>query len=67
MSDKMWEGTLKHAHTCNLGEKRYMHRVEHFSIIVNSICQVVGAVVDGQSCSPQFLNGYSKVSLQFLD
>ncbi|RWR93849.1 Calmodulin binding protein-like protein [Cinnamomum micranthum f. kanehirae] len=66
MSDKMWEGTLKHAHTCNLGEKRYMHRVEHFSIIVNSICQVVGAVVDGQSCSPQFLNGYSKGYLERL-
>lgn len=61
MSDKMWEGTLKHANTCDIGDKRYLHRGMHFSIVLNAICQVVGVVINGQSYSTQILDGYSRV------
>lgn len=61
MSDKMWEGTLKHANTCDIGDKRYLHRGTHFSIVLNAICQVVGVVINGQSYSTQILDDYSRV------
>ncbi|KAI4324661.1 hypothetical protein MLD38_030128 [Melastoma candidum] len=48
MSEKMWEVTIKHARTCVMGNKSYVYRSGHESyIVVNPICQVEQAFVDG--------------------
>ncbi|CAK9133455.1 unnamed protein product [Ilex paraguariensis] len=48
MSERMWEVTLKHARTCVLGSKLYISRGPNFFVILNPICQVVKALIDGQ-------------------
>ncbi|XP_027122520.1 protein SAR DEFICIENT 1 [Coffea arabica] len=48
MSEKMWEVTLKHAWTCNLGTKLYISRGSNYIVILNPVCQVVKAVINGQ-------------------
>ncbi|XP_050257294.1 protein SAR DEFICIENT 1 [Quercus robur] len=48
MSDKMWEATIKHARTCVLGNKQYVFRGNNHLVMLNPICQVVKAVIDGQ-------------------
>ncbi|KAK2970769.1 hypothetical protein RJ640_012311 [Escallonia rubra] len=48
MSEKMWEVTLKHARTCVMGRKLYISQGPNYTIILNPICQVVKAVINGQ-------------------
>ncbi|KAK3021008.1 hypothetical protein RJ639_046038 [Escallonia herrerae] len=48
MSEKMWEVTLKHARTCVMGRKLYISHGPNYTIILNPICQVVKAVINGQ-------------------
>lgn len=49
MSDKMWNVTTRHALTCVLGNKLYSVPGNNCVIILNSICNVVGALtIDGQ-------------------
>ena len=48
MSDKMWEATIKHARTCVLGNKQYVFRGNNHLVMLNPICQVVKAVIDGE-------------------
>ncbi|KAJ4974276.1 hypothetical protein NE237_007450 [Protea cynaroides] len=48
MSEKTWEATIKHAKTCVLGTKLYIFREPQYSLIFNSICQVVGTFIHGQ-------------------
>ncbi|XP_010537458.1 PREDICTED: protein SAR DEFICIENT 1 [Tarenaya hassleriana] len=47
MSEKMWEVTLKHARECVMGNKFYIFRGPNFFLVLNPICQVIKAVVDG--------------------
>lgn len=61
MSEKTWEVTIKHAKTCELGNKRYILHGQNFSITLNPICQVVSAVIDGQTFSTSDLPRLSKV------
>ncbi|CAL5445187.1 unnamed protein product [Camellia sinensis] len=49
MSEKMWEVTIKHARTCLLGNKLYLSRGGNHTIILNPICQVVKAEINGQT------------------
>ncbi|KAG5041735.1 hypothetical protein AAZX31_05G222300 [Glycine max] len=49
MSEKMWEVTMKHAKTCEKGNKYYVYRGPNFSVFLNSICQLVRADINGQS------------------
>ncbi|CAL5445192.1 unnamed protein product [Camellia sinensis] len=49
MSEKMWEVTIKHARTCLLGNKLYLSRGANHTIILNPICQVVKAEINGQT------------------
>ncbi|CAK9145365.1 unnamed protein product [Ilex paraguariensis] len=48
MSEKMWEVTLKHARTCVLGSKRHRSRGPNYTVVLNPICQVVTAMIEGQ-------------------
>jgi hypothetical protein len=56
MSEKMWEVTLKHARTCVLGSKQYIFQRNNHMIRLNSICQVVRAIIDGQECPTRELS-----------
>lgn len=49
MSEKMWEVTLKHAWTCDMGTKLHVYRGSNHIIILNPVCQVVKAVINGQN------------------
>ncbi|KAL3512230.1 hypothetical protein ACH5RR_024947 [Cinchona calisaya] len=48
MSEKMWDVTLKHAWTCEMGNKLYISRGSNSIIILNPVCQVLKAVINGQ-------------------
>ncbi|KAF5730343.1 hypothetical protein HS088_TW20G00716 [Tripterygium wilfordii] len=48
MSDKIWEVTMKHARTCVMGNKHYIYKGHNCTIILNPICEVVRAVIEGQ-------------------
>ncbi|GMY15309.1 protein SAR DEFICIENT 1 [Fagus crenata] len=56
MSEKVWEVTLKHARTCVLGSKQYIFQRNNHMIRLNSICQVVRAIIDGQECPTRELS-----------
>ncbi|GAV79093.1 Calmodulin_bind domain-containing protein, partial [Cephalotus follicularis] len=47
MSEKMWVITINHARTCNMSNKRYIFRGSNYTILLNPICQVVEAELDG--------------------
>ncbi|CAK7349692.1 unnamed protein product [Dovyalis caffra] len=51
MSEKMWEVTIKHARTCDLGNKHFIFRRPNCTITLNPICQIVHAIIDGNSYS----------------
>lgn len=48
MSERMWKATVKHAKTCELGNKVYMFRAPNVLLILNPICEVVRAMIDDQ-------------------
>ncbi|KAF8037885.1 hypothetical protein BT93_B0658 [Corymbia citriodora subsp. variegata] len=48
MSEKVWDATIKHARTCEKGNKHYIYQGPNFSINLNPICQVERAVYNGQ-------------------
>ncbi|KAL2465151.1 Protein SAR DEFICIENT 1 [Abeliophyllum distichum] len=48
MSDNMWKVTLGQAKTCNLGSKLYRYCGPSYTLILNSICQIVKLEVDGR-------------------
>ncbi|KAL6007549.1 hypothetical protein ACLOJK_033047 [Asimina triloba] len=66
MSDKMWDGTMKHALTCDMGNKLYLHRNQQATVVLNPICQVVGVVNNGQRCPVSDLSPMHKAYLQHL-
>ncbi|GLU12989.1 hypothetical protein SLE2022_296400 [Rubroshorea leprosula] len=47
MSEKMWEVTIKHARKCVMGNKFYIFRGSNYTIILNPICQLIRAVING--------------------
>ncbi|XP_050237442.1 protein SAR DEFICIENT 1-like isoform X2 [Mercurialis annua] len=55
MSEKMWEVTLKHARTCEMGNKHYIFNEHNFTVTLNPICQIMNAIIDGQAYSTQDL------------
>ncbi|XP_026662635.2 protein SAR DEFICIENT 1-like [Phoenix dactylifera] len=52
MSDRMWEVTINHARTCDIGDRQYLFRASNCAVLLNPICQVMGAVFDGLTCWP---------------
>ncbi|MQL99355.1 hypothetical protein Taro_032073 [Colocasia esculenta] len=57
MSDRVWEGTVGHARTCNMGSKLYLHRSPQCTLLLDPICQVQGVLIDGHIHPPQSLHG----------
>ncbi|XP_047177227.1 protein SAR DEFICIENT 1-like isoform X2 [Vigna umbellata] len=51
MSDKMWEVTIKHAMTCDIGSKLYIYRGPQFIIFLDPICRLIRADISGQTFS----------------
>lgn len=66
MSEKMWEVTLKHARTCVLGSKLYISRGPNHTIVLNPICQVIKAVVNGQTYTHRDLTSMNMAYIQNL-
>ena len=71
MSHKKWEAVIKHARTCIMGNKVYIFHGSHFTVILNPICQVVKAIINGQIyANSQELSSINQVlvslSLHFL-
>ncbi|KAG6746844.1 hypothetical protein POTOM_049215 [Populus tomentosa] len=51
MSEKMWEVTIKHARTCDLGNNHFIFHRPNCTITLNPICQIVHAMIEGNSYS----------------
>ncbi|KAF8399088.1 hypothetical protein HHK36_014954 [Tetracentron sinense] len=66
MSDKTWEVTIKHAMTCLMDNKLYMFRGPCYTIILNPICQVIGATLNGQTYSSRDLIGLNRAYVERL-
>ncbi|CAK9312152.1 unnamed protein product, partial [Citrullus colocynthis] len=66
MSDKMWEAIVKHAKTCELGNKLYMFRGPDFLLILNPICEVVSATIGNQIYSSRNDSNIPKEYLENL-
>lgn len=49
MSEKTWEATIKHARTCEMGNKHYVYTEGNCTVILNPICQVERAVISGRT------------------
>ncbi|XP_020211526.1 protein SAR DEFICIENT 1 [Cajanus cajan] len=49
MSDKMWEVTIKHAMTCDMGSKMYIYRGSQFTIFLDPVCKLLRADINGQT------------------
>ncbi|KAJ7970355.1 Calmodulin-binding-like protein [Quillaja saponaria] len=60
MSEKIWEVTLKHARTCEMDNKFYMFRGHQFTLVLNPICQVVKAEINGQAYSSMDLTNINR-------
>ena len=61
MSERMWKATVKHAQTCELGNKVYMFRAHNVLLILNPICEVVRAMIDDQIYSSRDLPNIPQV------
>ncbi|PKI48329.1 hypothetical protein CRG98_031277 [Punica granatum] len=49
-SKRNWKASLKHAGTCEVGQKRYIFQAFGNSVILDPICRVVSAHINGQAC-----------------
>jgi hypothetical protein len=61
MSDKMWDVTIKHAMTCEMGSKVYIYRGPQFVIVLNPICKLIKANINGQEYSNREMRQINKV------
>ncbi|XP_061357587.1 protein SAR DEFICIENT 1-like isoform X1 [Gastrolobium bilobum] len=66
MSDKMWEVTIKHALTCDMGCKIYIYRGPHFTIFLNPICRLIRADIDGHIFPSRDLSHMNKSYIEKL-
>lgn len=66
MSEKMWEVTYRHAKTCEMGTKSYIARGPNYILILNPICQVIRAIINGQICHSRELRGIQRSYIENL-
>jgi len=59
----MWDVTIKHAKTCEKGNKYYAYRGHNFTVFLNSICQLVRADINGQTFPGRELSNMTRVTL----
>ncbi|KAI0515629.1 hypothetical protein KFK09_008294 [Dendrobium nobile] len=64
--DRNWEAAIKHAKTCPLGDKLYIHQCPPYSIVLSPICEVVNIIVDGVSWTFQELSMQMRATVQEL-
>lgn len=62
MSDRVWEATVAHARTCNVGETLYLYRGTQCSLLLNPVCELVGVTYDSITLSLQDLSNPQRVS-----
>lgn len=61
MSDRIWDTILKHARSCNIGNKLYLSRVSNCTIILDAICNIDSINIDGQTYSTPYIEDSHKV------
>ncbi|KAL1068623.1 hypothetical protein V6Z11_D12G209700 [Gossypium hirsutum] len=66
MSDRMWDNATKHARTCAMGNKYYVFRGSNYRILLNPICQLMGAEVNGSIYPTHSLSNIDTVYLEKL-
>ncbi|KAK7398901.1 hypothetical protein VNO78_10075 [Psophocarpus tetragonolobus] len=66
MSERMWDVTMKHAKTCDKGNKYYVYRGPDFTIFLNAICQLVRADINGQSFPCRELSNITRTYMEKL-
>lgn len=66
MSERMWDVTIKHAKTCEKGNKYYVYRGHNFTIFMNSICQLLRADINGQSFPGRELSNLTRSYMERL-
>ncbi|KAA8542730.1 hypothetical protein F0562_023882 [Nyssa sinensis] len=67
MSEKMWEVTVNHARTCDMGNKQYIYHGANLSTItLNPVCQVLKAVINGQTYTGLELTGTNRAYIENL-
>ncbi|KAK4782535.1 hypothetical protein SAY86_016637 [Trapa natans] len=66
MSEKTWEATIKHAKTCGMGNKHYVYSHNNWTIILNPICQVERAMVDGRTYTAKELSSINTTYIENL-
>ncbi|KAJ6833868.1 protein SAR DEFICIENT 1-like [Iris pallida] len=64
MSERMWQSTVAHARTCQIGDKLYTYRKDNCVISVSSICQVMRIEFNGIPCSPNGLDRSQKAYVE---
>ncbi|MBA0657443.1 hypothetical protein Goklo_009728, partial [Gossypium klotzschianum] len=63
MSEKMWNVTVKHAKTCVMGNKHYVLRGPDYKVLLNPICQLVNAEINGSIYTTHNLSDINRVSV----
>ncbi|GMI75458.1 SAR Deficient 1 [Hibiscus trionum] len=66
MSEKMWDVTIKHAKTCVMGNKYYVSRGSNYRILLNPICQLLKAEINGSVYPIQSLTSINRGYLENL-
>lgn len=66
MSEKMWAVTHRHAWSCMMGNKHYIARGQNYIIILNPVCQVVKAVINGQAYGTRDLTLINRAYIEKL-
>lgn len=66
MSEKMWDVTIKHARTCVMGSKLYIFNGPNCTITINPICQLIRAVINGQTYPIRDLTNTNRAYIENL-
>lgn len=64
ISTKTWSTIIEHAMTCEIDDRKvYAYSRAELTLLFNPIYKFMGAIVEGQVCSPDQLTPSQKVCL----
>ncbi|KAK8993999.1 hypothetical protein V6N11_008210 [Hibiscus sabdariffa] len=66
MSEEMWNVTIKHAKTCVMGNKHYVFQGSSYRILLNPICQLIKAEINGSIYPTHKLSDVNRAYLENL-
>ncbi|KAK9034493.1 hypothetical protein V6N11_050655 [Hibiscus sabdariffa] len=66
MSEEMWNVTIKHAKTCVMGNKHYVFQGSSYRILLNPICQLIKAEINGSIYPTHKLSDVDRAYLENL-